>query len=207
MECIRLADENAGEALAEAARTLRAGGIVLYPTDTVYGLAADVTNADAIARLYELKGREQGKPVLILVEDIASMGKYAVMNETANRLAVRFLPGALTLVLPAKDTLPKGFAADDGTVGIRVPNDPFCLALAREFGGPFTSTSANVAGEETRVSVDGILAQFGERAKGITLAIDAGKRGSGKPSTVVSCVSDVPVVLREGALSASELAL
>lgn len=203
---MRLTGENAGDALAKAGKALRAGGIVLYPTDTVYGLAVDVTNPDAVKRLYALKRRAEGKPVLILVEDVASIEKYAVMNEAARSFAKRFLPGALTLVLPATDALAKGFAAD-GTVGIRVSGDPFCLALAREFGAPFTSTSANVAGMETRASVSEILAQFGERADMIALAIDAGKRENRQPSTVVSCVSDVPVVLREGAIPASELAL
>lgn len=198
MECIQLSEWGIEAAARKAAAALTAGGIVLYPTDTLYGLGADVANPAALAELNLLKGREEGKPMSVIVPDIASMERVAVVNATAKKLAEQFLPGALTLVLRARG---------GGTVGVRIPDDPFALALARIFGKPYTATSANRAGEQTPQTISDILAHFGSAAEHLSLVVDGGVRESAKPSTVVSCVSDVPEILREGVITKKQLDL
>lgn len=204
MQIARLENIGIEEAVKRASLTLKGGGVVLYPTDTVYGLAVDASNEEALRRLKELKGRDAHKPISILVCDTEMMEAYGVMNEVAHGLAERHLPGPLTLVLPARENVSKEIA-QDGTVGIRIPNDEFCLALSEAFGKAFTTTSANKAGEPTLASVEEILAQFGDAKGVITLVVDGGPREGGQSSTVVSCVTDTPVVLREGTISKEEL--
>lgn len=206
MEILRLREVSIERAAQKAAQTLKKGGLVLFPTDTIYGLAADATNPKALAKLRELKGREKKKPISIVVPDIASIATYAVMNEAAASLAERFLPGALTLVMQATRNIPEELQLN-GAIGIRIPDDPFCLALARAFGKPYTATSANKSGRETPASVRDVLMQFGHEVNDIALAIDDGDRNGKKPSTVVTTVDGVPYVLREGAISKMSLGL
>lgn len=200
MEMLTLTDAGIGKAAEKAARILANGGVVLFPTDTVYGLAADATNPRALAKLREIKGREKKKPISVVVPSIASIPTYAVMDDTARSLADRFLPGAITLVLKATPNIPSELTLA-GKVGIRIPDDAFCLALANAFGKPYTATSANRSGRETPSSVKEAILQFGHHAHDIDLVIDAGPHDGKKPSTVVTTVDGAPYVLREGAIS------
>lgn len=206
MELLHLSETGVDAAAKKAAQVLRNGGIVLYPTDTIYGLAVDATNARALANLRELKGREAKKPISIVVPSIDAIPTYAVMNNTARALAERFLPGALTLVMQAKDTVPAELVLAGG-IGIRIPDDAFCLALASAFGKPYTATSANKSGREPGSTVSSILTQFGHGAHGIDLVIEDGERKDKKASTVVTTVSGTPYVLREGAITREALGL
>jgi L-threonylcarbamoyladenylate synthase len=206
MERISIAEVGVGAAAQSAAAVLAEGGIILYPTDTLYGLGVDVANESARAKLYALKKREVGKSLLIMLASLANAHKYVELTPRARELAEHFWPGALTLVLNAKETVPKE-ATLQGTIGVRVPNDAFCLALAKVFGKPITSTSANIAGEKSACTIEEILAQFGSAAEHISLVIDGGGRGSAVPSTIVSFASGAPEVLREGALSRTQLGL
>lgn len=206
MEILALADVGVEKAAKKAASVLAKSGLVLFPTDTVYGIAADATNPKALALLRHAKGREAKKPISVIVPDVASIGTYAAMNDAARSLADRFLPGALTLVMRATDRIPQEIALN-GSIGIRIPDHPFCLALARAFGKPYTATSANRSGRETPGNIADIVAQFGHLAGDIALAIDAGNLDARKPSTVVTTVSGTPYVLREGALSKEALGI
>ncbi|MES2668662.1 MAG: L-threonylcarbamoyladenylate synthase [Patescibacteria group bacterium] len=204
MKIVRLSDQGVDRAAKSAAQILAKGGIVLFPTDTLYGLAVDATNPKAIARFRELKGREKKKPISVIVPDTGSIKDYAQMNETAERLAEKFLPGALTLVMKATRRIPAELTLN-GAVGIRIPDDPFCLALAKAFTKPFTATSANRSGRETPDTVAGVIDQFGHLASGIALAIDDGDRKGRKPSTVVTTVDGEAHIMREGAITREEL--
>ncbi|MES2931685.1 MAG: L-threonylcarbamoyladenylate synthase [Patescibacteria group bacterium] len=204
MEILRLRETSIEDAARKAAHVLKKGGLVLFPTDTLYGIAADATNPKAVALLRTLKGREKKKPISVIVPDVASIERYAVTNDASRVLAERFLPGALTLVLRAKNTIPEELLLN-GAIGIRIPDDPFCLALARTFGKPYTATSANKSGRETPASVREVLMQFGHEVNDIALAIDDGDRYGKKPSTVVTTVDGVPYVLREGAIPSGEI--
>lgn len=204
METAILTKLGAEEVVQRAAKALSEGGIILYPTDTVYGLGVDATNPEALKALQALKGREEGKPMLVMLGSIQEAETYAKVTDTAQVLADAFLPGALTLVLPAKGNL-SAEVSRDGTVGIRIPDDPFCRALSHAFPKPITSTSANRAGLLTRASISDICDQLGAAAEDIALAIDAGERSGGTPSTIVAINGSEYHLLREGPISEGKI--
>ncbi|MES2134987.1 MAG: L-threonylcarbamoyladenylate synthase [Patescibacteria group bacterium] len=181
------------------------GGIVLYPTDTLYGLGVDAVNSDALKKLRVLKGREEGKPISIVVSDMKMAEEHAEVTPLALKLAEAFLPGKLTLILKAKDNLPLELTAGTGTVGIRIPNHILCLNLARELGRPYTATSANVSDMEPKSSVPAILAQFGSASSLIDRTIDVGELLESLPSTVVDARGALPHIIREGAVSRQDI--
>lgn len=200
MEVAQL-EKGFGECVMRASGILRHGGVVLYPTDTLYGLGADAFSDEAVEKVYAIKGRDRQKPIHCVVADLAMAGEYAEINDVARKLAEAFWPGPLTLVLKKKPGLDTGIARGLDTFGVRIPQSDFCLDLARTFGKPYTTTSANVAGESTGLSVESITDQLGGSATHINLVIDAGTLPLRSPSTVVNVVSGIPVVLREGAIS------
>lgn len=206
MEIIRLTEANLKEAAKKAAAVLKKGGIVAYPTDTVYGLGVSISDSGAIERLRTLKGRERKKPVSVIVENVHHIKECGTLTLLAEKFAQTHLPGALTLVIPAGKNMPDSLIMN-GAVGVRIPNEPFCLALAKEYGKPFTTTSANKAGMGTPRNVQGLMEHFGMNLGQIDLIIDGGERPGASPSTVISCVGETPYVLREGALSRAELGL
>lgn len=180
--------------------------IVLYPTDTLYGLGVDATDPEAVLQLIKLKGRDEKKPISIVVSDMEMAEQYAEVTPLARTLAEKFLPGKLTIVLSAKDTLPVQLTAGTGTVGIRIPNHPVPLQLVKELGKPITATSANVADMPTMRTVSEILKQFGEKSVLIHHKKEWGNElPESAASTVVDARGRVPVVLRVGAISDTEL--
>ena len=184
---------------------LNGGGILLYPTDTLYGLGVDALNVEALKKLRALKGREDGKPISIVVSDMEMAEEYAEVTPLALKLTEAFLPGKLTLILNAKDSLPAELTAGTGTVGVRIPNNILCLNIARELGRPYTATSANVSDMDPKNSVPEILAQFGARAGMIDRIIDVGELLESLPSTVVDVRGPAPHVIREGAISETDI--
>lgn len=189
------------EAVVAAADTLRRGGVILYPTDTLYGLGVDALNEEAIAKVKMIKDREEQKPVQVLVRDFEMAKQYSDVTELAQSLSNNFLPGALVIVLNKKEFVPDSLSGEaSGTVGIRVPNHPFCLALAKEFDKPFTTTSANRSGFETLSNVDEILEQLGDKAAYIDVVIDQGEISNRLPSTVVDARGDAIAIIRDGAI-------
>ncbi len=179
--------------------------IILYPTDTLYGLGVDATDPEAIHALNELKGRPDGKHISIIVADMAMMAAYAEVTPLAQKLADAFLPGALTLVLTPKFNFSEQLTAGTNEIGIRIPKKENILMLVRELGKPLTATSANVSGMEPERTVQKILAQFGERANMVTQIIDEGELVESRASTTVDARGEVPVVLREGVISKDEI--
>jgi len=176
--------------------------IILYPTDTLYGLGVDATDPKAVLRLKELKGRDDRKPISIIVSDIKMMERYAEITPLARKLTERFLPGKLTLVLNAKN-LPDEITAGTGTVGVRIPNHPQALALVRELGKPLTATSANISGMPSASTVADILAQFGDKSVLIYQNKDIpSSLPVSEPSTVVDARGEAPIIIREGAVKA-----
>ena len=178
---------------------------MLYPTDTLYGLGADALSDTAIAKIYTIKERDTGKPMHAIVADVAMAERYAEVDDRARTLAEKFLPGPLTLILEKKPSVATGIGRGMDTIGIRIPDDAFCRALARVFDAPITTTSANKSGLSTARRVDKILEQLGERAQKIDLIIDAGELSESKPSTIVDLTGPKPLILREGAISSSEI--
>ncbi|KKW30091.1 MAG: hypothetical protein UY74_C0052G0003 [Candidatus Kaiserbacteria bacterium GW2011_GWC2_52_8b] len=205
MEIVRLADVGVKAAALRAAATLRAGGVILYPTDTLYGLGADALSDEAVAKVKRIKGRDEGKPIHAILADIETAENYVVMNDEARMLARVFWPGSLTLIFEKKEGIDTGIGSAIDTFGARVSDNPFALELAHTFGKPYTGTSANRSGEKSERSVGGILTQLEDAASGIDLVIDAGELLDILPSSVVDVHSAGPVILREGAVSIAEV--
>jgi len=187
-----------------AAELLRAGGVVAIPTDTVYGIAADLSLPDSIERLFAVKRRPPDKAVALLLSDPAQAGVLGVTNEAAKVLGERFWPGGLTLVLPARPdaALPAVLAAGRPTVGVRVPDHPCPRQIAAVLG-PLPTTSANLSGEAEARDAHQVAALLGD---GLALVIDGGPIRGGPASSVVDCTGDRPRLLRAGAIPAPELA-
>jgi L-threonylcarbamoyladenylate synthase len=187
-----------GHAVAEAARCLTEGGLVAFPTETVYGLGADATHAPAIARLYEAKGRPSFNPLIAHVADLAAARKIARFDATAIQLAEAFWPGPLTLVLPKTDNCPVAELATAGldTVAIRVPAHGIARDILRAFGGAVVAPSANISGHVSPTTAAHVASDLTGR---VDLILDGGPVEVGVESTIVACF-DVPMLLRPGGL-------
>lgn len=180
--------------------------IILYPTDTIYGLGVDATDPEVVLRLQALKGRPDGKPISVVVSDMAMLREYAEVTSLAERLAEALLPGKLTLILRANPRIhTPGIVGEDGSIGFRIPNHSVPIALVKKVGKPITATSANVSGMETEKTPEAILKQFGEKASWITEVVDQGELPPSRASTVVDARGEEPIILREGALSKLEI--
>lgn len=190
---------NDKNAVSEAVRVLGGGGLVVYPTETLYGIGADATNQKAVNKLTEYKNRPFGKPYSIAVTDISMAEKYVQLNKTARDFYEKFLPGPLTVVSKGKHVLAKGVESEDGTLGVRIPNYKLVIDIVRKFGKPITSTSANASYKKRSYSVSDILDNLSEKQKKlIDLIIDAGALPPNEPSTVIDTTLDDLVVLRQG---------
>jgi L-threonylcarbamoyladenylate synthase len=201
-------DEAAGtttSVVGACVQTLGEGGVLVYPTDTVYGLGADATNHAAVERVRAIKGKTAAQPMLVLVSDLDMLARYTNVTDLARSLASRFWPGPLTLVLDARGEVLASVCAPDGSVGVRVPDSTFCLDVVRAFDAPITSTSCNVSGMPQSRTVQGMLDQLGGATHMIDLVIDLGVLPESPPSTVVDVRHCEPHILREGAVSRTRL--
>lgn len=189
----------------EAVKTLKSGGLVIYPTETLYGIGADATNPKAIEKLTEYKDRPFGKPYSIAVTDSVMASDYAYLNGAAKNLYKEFLPGPLTIVSKGKHKLARGVESEDGTLGIRIPNYKLVMAIVKKFGKPITSTSANASYKKRPYKISDILKNISKKQKGlIDLIIDAGTLLPNDPSTVIDTTPDDPITLRQGQIKLSE---
>ncbi len=186
------------QASDDAARVLAAGGLVAFPTETVYGLGADATNGQAVARLYAAKGRPQFNPLIAHVLDLAAASRLGAFNAAARRLAEKFWPGPLTLVLPKAADCPVADLATAGldTIALRVPAHSVARELLAKFGKPIVAPSANRSGHVSPTTAAHVLGDLRGR---IDLIVDGGATPVGLKSTIVSCAG-APTLLRPGAL-------
>lgn len=189
------------DAIGRAVAVLQAGGLVAFPTDTVYGLAALPSNPDAVAHIYQVKGRSTTNPIALLLSGVESVPRFAELPAAAYPLAHRFWPGALTLVL-RKTAAVRAEISAGPTVGVRIPDLAFARDLIRAAGGALAVTSANLSGEPAAFTAEEALEQLGGR---IELLIDGGRCTGGIPSTVLDCTVWPPVVLRHGAVHESAI--
>lgn len=204
MEILRLS-ANTIDAYAErAAEVVRSGGVVLYPTDTLYGLGADALSDTAVAKIYEIKGREELKPIHGIVADLEIAERYGEINEEMRVLGRELPKGKITFVVKKKN-FNTGITHGIDTFGFRIPDNDFCIALSRAFDGPITATSANKSGSNPERSVEKILAQLGDASSQVDLVIDAGELQERKPSTVIDMTGDRPLIVREGAIPAPDI--
>lgn len=187
----------------EAAHIIRAGGVVVFPTETVYGLGADATNADAVARIFAVKGRPSYNPLIVHAHDVASARRcVSEWPATARDLATRFWPGPLTLVLPKQPAIPDVVSAGLPTVGVRVPAHPVALALFRAADRPIAAPSANRSTQVSPTEGRHVRASLGSLPD---LMLDAGPALVGIESTVLDLSGPMPTILRPGMISRAEL--
>lgn len=192
------------DGLAAAAEVLRAGGLVAFPTETVYGLGADARLDHAVARIFEAKGRPHFNPLIVHVQGLAMADRYGVLDDRARALAARFWPGPLTLVLPlrAGGALSPLVTAGLPSVALRVPAHPVAQGLLSAFGGPVAAPSANPSGRISPTRAAHVLAGLSGR---IDAVVDGGPCAVGLESTILDLTAQEPVLLRPGGLPAEAL--
>jgi L-threonylcarbamoyladenylate synthase len=184
-----------------AARSVRRGGLVVYPTETVYGLGCDPFNIEAVKRVLDLKG-ERKKPLPVLAASIGDADKIAFISPNSRKLAAKFWPGPLTMVFPKKPNFPDVVTFSLDSVGLRIPNNDIALHLTRLSGGLLIGSSANRTGEEPPRQVQEIS---GELKEMVDVVLDGGAAAQGMPSTVADLTSEKPRILREGPISLKEI--
>lgn len=200
---------NLREVVERAVKVLEDGRVMVYPTDTVYGLGCDAGNTEALKRIFKLKERDDNKPLSVVVRDLAMIKKYAFVGDREEKIIKKLLPGKFTLVLRRKSrALPRALTAGQNTIGVRIPDYDLTSEISRRFRNPYVSTSVNVSGEEPEVWGVDIIRKFQESYDQPDLMIDAGKLGTeaGDPveSTVVDVSGKKPRILRRGELTPSE---
>lgn len=181
-----------------ALEVLRRGGVIVYPTDTVYGVGCRIDDEAAVRRIFTLKGRALSEPLPVLLADPADLDVYGTqISAAARRLAALYWPGALTIVVRRSPRMPALVAGGGETIGLRVPGLPVPRALIRDLGIPLVGTSANSHGASPPVTAQQVVFDLGDR---VDLVIDGGRSPLGKESTVVDASVDPPRLLRQGAL-------
>ncbi len=202
MQTVRVQDTPQENIVKTAASVLKQGGLVIFPTETVYGAGVDATNPEAVAKLLSYKSRREGKPLSIAVTDQEMAGHYVELNKQAKTLYRQFMPGPITIVSKSKGMVAEGVASEFGTLGTRIPDYRLVLEIVRAFGKPITATSANASGKKRPYTISDILSNISEKQKGlIDLIIDAGTLPKNEPSTVIDTTLSTPVTLRGGELS------
>jgi len=187
----------------EGISILKQGGVVAFPTDTIYGLGAAANLPYAVEKIYQVKQRPRDRALPLLLADVSEISQVAhPVPRIAWLLARAFLPGALTLVLPKSESVPDIITGGGNTVAVRVPAHPVPLALVRGLGAPVVGTSANISGQPSPLTAEEVSNQFADK---IELVIDGGRCPGGKESSVVDVTGEAPVLLREGAISREAL--
>ena len=189
--------------IQKAAKIVAGGGVIAFRTDTFYGLGADPFNRDAVRKIKNLKGRDDRKPILIVISELNQIDRLITeRSRSFNMLAERFWPGPLTLICKAASEVPEEITAGTGTVGVRLPDDDKVCTLVRECGGALTATSANPSDQKPAKTAPEVDKYFGDA---IELIVDGGPARSDLPSTVVDVSQLEPRLIREGVIAWSDI--
>jgi len=176
------------------AECLRQGGVIIYPTDTTYGIGCDIFNRKGVKKIFQIKQRDAKKPFSFICSDLAEISNFAQVSNFAFKIMKRHLPGPYTFVLEATKIVPDSLSTKQKTVGVRIPDNPICQAIVKELGHPLVTTSANISGEETPQDPLLIDTRMGRM---VDLVIDGGIAMS-EASTVISLLNDEIEILRQG---------
>jgi L-threonylcarbamoyladenylate synthase len=191
------------EVITRTTKIIRNGGIIIYPTETVYGIGCDALNIHSVGRLYAIKKRPEAKPALILIKDTAMLKRLvANVPPVAVKLMKRFWPGPLTITFQARKTVSKMLTAGSGKIGVRISSNRFCEKLIAECNTPIVSTSANISGEPALNEIETLKQIFVHKVDAI---IDAGDLVPSLPSTVVDVADGMVNIIREGRITRTEL--
>ena len=191
------------DTLIQPANVIKSGGIVVFPTETVYGIGANGLNENAVKRLYEVKQRPFNKPISLLVNSIDMINEIAKdITELEYDLMRKFFPGPLTIILKKKDIVPNIVTANSNTVGVRMPANETALKLIEYAGVPIATPSANISGKPSATNLKEVMENFGEE---VDYYIDGGPSKIGIASTIVQVIDEVPHILRQGSISKEEI--
>jgi L-threonylcarbamoyladenylate synthase len=198
------------DTIRDAAHALKAGHLVAFPSETVYGLGADARNPEAIKRIYEVKGRPTDHPLIVHISSLNQLDKWAIdIPEYAIKLARKFWPGPMTLILSRSEIAKDFITGGQSTVGLRVPSDPIALALITEFekisNSAIAAPSANRFGQVSPTSAPDVLEELGQYLIGEDQILDGGKSTIGIESTIIDCTGDQPTILRNGAVTKEDI--
>lgn len=201
-----LSDAEVGSVAQEAAVVLKAGGTVIYPTETVYGIGVVATNPAAVKKVLSYKSRREGKPLSIAVTDQTMASQFVEINDQAQTLYQRFLPGPMTVISKDLGVVAPGVASEFGTLGIRMPAHPLIMKMVELVQQPVTATSANGSGEKRPYTLEDIFSRLSDKQLSlIDLAIDAGTLPPNPPSTVIDTTLSTPLIMRQGAALSEEV--
>ena len=192
-----------GSSIMEAVRIMKEGGVIAYPTETFYGLGADIRDTQALEKIYAIKGRHFDKPISIIIgsrEDVAMFARD--ITPAAETLMDKFWPGGLTLLFNASQDVPGKLTAKTGKIGIRLSSNSVATLLAQNLSGAITATSANRSGQEECVSIEEVMDSIGEKLDAV---IDGGRTPGGAGSTIVDTTVNPPIVIREGIIPLSAI--
>lgn len=189
--------------LEEPAQIIKNGGIVVFPTETVYGIGANALNAEAVKKIYEIKKRPLSKPITLLVNSIDMIERVA-KDITPFEYAIikKFFPGPLTIILQKKDVVPDIVTSGGSTVGIRMPANEIALELINRAGVPLATPSANISDKPSKTNIKDVMSDFPE---GVDCFIDGGKSKIGVASTIVQVIDGVPHILRQGTITEEQI--
>lgn len=203
MYIVKIDSQNPSKsALKMAINTLKDGGLVVFPTETAYGLACDAFNASAVKKIFKVKKRDSKKSLPVIVATRTMAGKSGFLNTMTKHLIKEFWPGALTVVIPGIPGYPKGVTNSQKEIAVRVSSHSVAVALSKGLGHPIVSTSANLAGNGLHHSITLVIEDLGDT---VDMILDAGKLSKKLSSTVVRCNDDDCEILREGAISKSKI--
>lgn len=203
MEIVSLAEADVDNLVA----IIKNDGVIVVPTDTVYGLAANALSQRAVQKVLKIKGRKQGKPLPVLISSLEMLDGVAVArDEQTKEMIKKVWPGKATLILPARGWLPMEVRGNNGlTIGVRIPNHPWLGRLIDKFGGPITGTSANVSGFPAHTKIKELIEEFNKLPFKPDVIVDAGALPESQPSAVIDCAVSPPQVLRKGEILLNEL--
>ncbi len=208
MEQIKLdlSDKNQIEEISEiATKILKGGKVVIYPTDTLYGLGANTLDEDAVLKIYKIKKRDRSKPLLIIARDIKMVRKIACVDLRVEKILNKIWPGPITIRLRKKDILPYALTGNGETVAVRISDNEFISALMNKIDFPITATSANISGEKNLLDPNRIISKFESSELKPDLFINAGKVGNPKSSTIIDLTTGIPKILRIGIVGMNEI--
>ncbi|KKS26210.1 MAG: Sua5/YciO/YrdC/YwlC family protein [Parcubacteria group bacterium GW2011_GWA2_42_11] len=208
MKILKVNPENlrdSEEAVIEAAKVMLSGGVVVFPTDTVYGLGADATSARAIDKIFRLKKRDVKKPVSIVVRDLIMAKRVAIVDKRLERALNIVFPGAVTVILLKKYKLPENLTAGGRTIGLRIPDYKLIQFLSENMGRPYVATSANISGEQATTKIGEVIKYFENSLVKPDLILDAGDLKFSQPSTVLDLTGEHPKIIRIGPVSPKKL--
>ena len=189
--------------LEEPAKIIKDGGIVIFPTETVYGIGANGLNAEAVKKIYDLKKRPLSKPINLLVNSIEMIEKVAKdITPLEYAIIKEFFPGPLTIILQKKDVVPDIVTANGTTVGVRMPANEIALELIKKAGVPLATSSANISDRPSKTNIKDVMSDFSE---GVDCCIDGGESKIGIASTIVQVINGVPHILRQGTITEEQI--